>query len=388
MRIGEFAFRYNGVDIFFGAGVVSRKLPGVVSGYVKALIITSKTAARVSGALEDVMRALEKVGVRYIVYDKVTPNPNTELADEATLIAESEGVDIIFAVGGGSVIDVAKTVSVIANTGFSSVDLVRGQELPRTGGLGLVVVNLTHGTGSEVNRFAVLTVSGTIEKRGFRAKYPNVSFDDPLYTRTLSRNQSIYTSLDAFYHAYESATSRNSNIMITTLAHSAINLIVRNLPRVLEKPEDIEARSKLLYASMIAGIAIDLAGGSHLNHALEHGFSGLNPALPHGAGLAMLGPRVVYYTHKAVPEVSALLLKTIDPTIKPISEDAEKAMRAVEEFQRSLGFTEKLSQYGISMKDVNLALNFVERAIAERYHANIPFSVTRAMLEEIAFSAL
>lgn len=388
MSAGEFTFRYNDVDVYFGAGVVSKKLTSVVSGYVRALVITSKTAARVSGALNDVLRALERTGVDYVIYDGVEPNPDTGFADDAARIAEQEGVDLVVAIGGGSVIDVAKTASVIANTDCTAVDLVRGKVPYGRSRLALVVVNLTHGTGSEVNRYAVLTVKGTIEKRGFRARYPNVSFDDPLYTRSLPRNQSLYTSIDAFYHAYESATSRNRNIMVISLARVVVDHVSEALPRVLEKPDDIEARSRLLYASMIAGISVDIAGGCHLVHAIEHGLSGYNSALPHGAGLAIIGPRVVYYTHKAVPEVSALLLKSIDPSIKPTPDDAEKAMKAVEEFQKELGFLERLGDYGFSSDGIKQIADFVEKAISERYHVNIPFQVTRRLIEDVIFSSL
>ncbi|MGC8983067.1 MAG: iron-containing alcohol dehydrogenase [Desulfurococcaceae archaeon] len=387
MLAGKFRLRYNDVEVYFGRGVLKEKLEEVVKGYVKALVITSKTAARVSGALSDVARALSSAGIEYVLYDKVAPNPYTSMADEAAELAESEGVDLILAVGGGSVIDVAKAASLLAGSKVSARDLVMGAKASphRTS---LVVVNLTHGTGSEVNRFAVLTIDGTIEKRGFVARYPNVSFDDPVYTTTLSRQQTIYTSLDAFYHAYESATSKRSNIMVLSLAEQAVSHIAESLGRVLEEPTNVEARARLLYASMIAGIAIDLSGGSHLNHALEHGLSGVNPRIPHGAGLAMLGPRVVYYTHKASPEASARLLRHLDPSIRPVPDDADKAAKAVEAFQKSLGFAERLSDYGLAESDLKKALDFVEKTIAERYHANMPFSVTRELLEEIARTAL
>ncbi|MEM1618788.1 MAG: iron-containing alcohol dehydrogenase [Desulfurococcaceae archaeon] len=388
--IGEFSFRYNDVVLHFGVGVLKKIFTRVVSGHSNALVISSRTAARVSGALEDVTSALRSAGVSYIIYDKILPNPDTETADTVIDIAKRENVDLVIGIGGGSVIDVAKVVSLAATTELRSIDLIRGSKQTRASAdtLKLVAVNLTHGTGSEVNRFAVLTVKGTIEKRGFTARYPDVSFDDPYYTRTLDRNQSIYTSLDAFYHAYESATSRRTNIMVSSLAQIAITHIVESLPKVLEDPSCIELRARLLYASMIAGLAVDIAGGSHLNHALEHGFSGLQPKLPHGAGLAMFGPTVIYYTHKAVPEVSARLLKALDPSIKPISDDAEKARKIVEDFQKSIGFSERLSDYGISEKDVAPVLDFVERTIVERYHANIPFTVSRGMLERIVLSVL
>jgi alcohol dehydrogenase class IV len=139
---------------------------------------------------------------------------------------------------------------------------------------------------------------------------------------------------------------------------------------------------------MLAGISADIAGGSHLNHAIEHGFSGLNPELPHGAGLAMFGPMIVYYTHRAVPEISARLLRNLDPSIKPTSEDAEKAKRVVEEFQETHGFSERLSDYGIRGEDIERTVDFIMKTISERYHVLIPFPTSRELVLNIVRSVL
>lgn len=382
-----FKFRYEGVEVFFGPGSLREHFANRVKGYQRVLVVTSRSAARVSGALGDVEKTLRELGVYYTVYSSVKPNPDTSVANEVAELARAERAEAVVGVGGGSVIDVAKTASIIAKSGLRAEDLLfKRVQVAET--LPLIIVNLTHGTGSEVNRFAVLTLSGTIEKKGFVAKYPTVSFEDPVYTTTLSYKQSLYTTLDAFYHAYEAATSKRANLLVVSLAEVAIANIAEYLRRALEKPGDLEARTRLLYASMIAGVSIDVAGGAHLNHAIEHGFSGLKPELPHGAGLALFGPVVVYYTHKAVPEVSARLLKYIDPSIKPVSEDAERAMKAVEEFQRSHGFNERLSDYGVERSDVERVVDFVVGSISERYHVMMPFPVSRELVIEIVERAL
>lgn len=383
----NFKFKYGDVEVYFGPQNLRDNFPRHVQGQRKALIITSKSAARTSGALGDVVEALERQKLEYIVYNKVVPNPYTSAVDEAVRVAEEEAVDMVIAIGGGSVIDVSKAASLLIGTGIKARDLVLGKR-PGFRGVKLVVINLTHGTGSEVNRFAVLTVDGTIEKRGFIARYPDASFDDPVYTVTLNREQTLYTSLDAFYHAYESATSKRTNLLVQTLAGEVVSLIAKYLGKALANLSDLEARTMLMYASMLAGICVDIASGSHLVHAMEHGFSGLRPELPHGAGLAILGPLIVYYTHKAVPEISAKLLKHLNPEIKPISEDAEKAMKTVEKFQMDHGFNKKLRDYGVVESDLDRVLDFIERTISERFSANIPFPVARQLIKEIAKKAL
>ncbi|MEM4763264.1 MAG: iron-containing alcohol dehydrogenase [Desulfurococcaceae archaeon] len=382
-----FSFKFGEVSVHFGPGSLSENIPAAIHGSKKALIISSKSAAKVSGALNDVVKALREAGVEYLEYNNVTPNPSTNIVDEIVELGQSQGVDTIIGIGGGSVIDTSKAASVLIGTGIKARELVLGRK-PSNRGLKLIAVNLTHGTGTEVDRFAVLTIQGTIEKRGFAIRYPDYSFDDPKYTTTLSKKQTLYTSLDAFYHAYESATAKRANLFVQSLAETSVSYIVKYLNKALDNPGDLEARTMLLYSSMLSGMCIDLTSGTHLIHAMEHGFSGLNPELPHGAGLAILGPFVIYYTHKAVPETSARLLKHLDPSIKPLSEDAEKAMRSVIEFQRSLGFHERLSDYGIKEKDLKPVLDFVEKTVIERFGANTPFQVTRSMLEEIARRAI
>lgn len=387
MRNKRFILRINDVELYFGPGSLKEHLSQVVREINTVLIVTSRSAARVSGALDDVIKVLVENNIDYTIYDKVSPNPSTGIVDDIVNYMKTNRAQCFIAIGGGSVIDTSKAASLLIGTGISTRELILGTR-PIFKGLRLIVINLTHGTGSEVNKFAVLTIDGTIEKRGFIARYPDVSFDDPIYTVTLSKEQTLYTTLDAFYHAYEASTSKRTNILVQSLAEKATEIITRYLFKALEKPHDLEARTMLQFASMLAGMCIDIAGGSHLNHALEHGFSGYNPGLPHGAGLAITGPFVIYYTHKAVPEISAKLLKHIDPGIRPISEDADRAMKAVLDFQEKHGFNKRLRDYGIDEQDLRPILDFVERTIIERFVFNIPFPFTRDLLEDIAKRAI
>jgi len=382
-----FKFKYGEVEVYFGPGVLRRHLTSKIQGYRRVLVVTSRSAALISGALNDVERALREYSIDYTIYNNVKSNPDTKTADIVAEIAKNTRADAIIGIGGGSVIDVAKVSSISAKSNVKVEDIMV-KRINTSEALPLIIINLTHGTGSEVNRFAVLTLSGTIEKRGFVARYPLVSFDDPTYTTTLSTKQTLYTTIDAFYHAYESATSKRTNLLVISLAEMAISNIKEHLKRAIEEPSNLEARTRLLYASMLAGISADIAGGSHLNHAIEHGFSGLNPELPHGAGLAMFGPMIVYYTHRAAPEISARLLRNLDPSIKPTSEDAEKAKRVVEEFQETHGFSERLSDYGIRGEDIERTVDFIMKTISERYHVLIPFPTSRELVLNIVRSVL
>jgi alcohol dehydrogenase class IV len=379
----KFKLRYADTTLFFGEKSIA-DLEAWVRGKQIIGLVMSRSAAKTSGALQEVLEILTTHNIVYVPFNDVTPNPYASQAVSCAELFRKERVDSIIAIGGGSVIDVGKTVSLLINSNLSPSDLVKGVRAEKA--TPLAAVNLTHGTGSEIDRYAVLTFEETGEKRGFTARYPEVSIDDPRFTLTLPRDQTLFTSLDAFYHAYESATSSYTNMFVQTLSSEAAEIIANNLPETLENLKSIEHRSRLLYASMIAGISIDIAL-THLNHALEHAFSGLNPNLPHGEGLAILGPRIIYHVHKAVPEDSAVILKHLDPSIRPVAEDAEKAYTAVKEFQRKLGLERKLSDYGFGPDDIPSIVSYTMKMIKERYKST-PLNVNEDVIKDIILDAL
>jgi alcohol dehydrogenase len=377
-----FRLKHEEVTLYFGEGSLD-KASWFLEGKRKVGVVTGKQSARVSGALDDLMRIMSEKGVEPLFYSDVSPNPYLSQALRAGELFWRESVDAVVAIGGGSVIDAAKVASVVAVSGARFEDLLKGARPKRR--LPLLAVNLTHGTGTEVDRYAVVTVDETREKHGLAVTYPDVGVDDPKYTLTLSLEQTIYTSLDAFYHAYESATSKVSYPLVETLSYEAVAIIGDKLPRLVNNLKDINLRTSMLYASMLAGLSIDMAS-THLVHAVEHVLSGLEPKLPHGAGLALLGPRVVYYTHKVQPETSAKLLKPINPYIKPVADDAERAMKSVRAFQERVGFKQRLGDYGFTEQDVPRIVEFLFTKL--KYMAEeTPFPVTEDVVRDVVLSA-
>ncbi len=379
MLVDGFVVDYKSVRVFFGRGVV-RSLERFLKGFSRVAVVTGRSSARVSGALGDVVRVLEENNVVYDVYDRVTPNPWASQADDLGEFLWRSGFDAVVAIGGGSVIDTAKVACVIAASGGRAVDYLYWRRRPR-GSLPLFAVNLTHGTGSEVDRYAVLTVDENREKRGIAILYPKASVDDPGYTVTLPRDQTIYTALDAFYHAYEAATSRSSTPYTLLHSVSATKNIAGFIEHVLRDPMDLDGRSRLLYGSLLAGIAIDMSG-THIIHAIEHALSGLNPKLPHGCGLGILGPRAVYYIHKAKPLESTEILRVLDPSIKPDPGDAGKAMKIIEKFQEKIGFTRKLGDYGFGRDDVKTVTAMVLGGLKYLLEGT-PFKVDEQIIKDI-----
>ncbi|HIP57069.1 MAG TPA: iron-containing alcohol dehydrogenase [Ignisphaera aggregans] len=385
-QLQNFIVRSGRATVHFGPNAINA-LERWVSQFRRVFIVTSRRAARVSGALDDVLSILTKLGVKYEHYDGVVPNPSTRIANDVGERVWRFGAEAIVAIGGGSVIDVAKIASIIAECGGKAEEYIkRVREV--CAALPVAAINLTHGTGSEINRYAVATIEETHEKLSVASDhiYPAISIDDPRYLKTLPKNQTIYTSLDALYHAIEAATTKTSSPYTVMLGEEVVKLIAKWLPVALQQPENLEARYWLLYASMLAGIAID-HGRTHLVHAMEHALSGLKPELAHGAGLAILGPHIVIHIYRAMPEVMHRLLRHLDPSLEPTPDHAEKASEALARFQRSVGFTERLSDYGFTPEHFDTVARLTMEST--RYLIDLaPFNVTIDMLKEVYAKAL
>ena len=386
LSLPRFTVRSGFVKIYFGAGSVGA-LRGWVKGFRRVFVVTGRSSARVSGALGDIEGILKEVGVEYCVFNGVVPNPTVSIVNELAAEMWRFGSEAAVAVGGGSVIDAAKLASVIVRCGGSAEEYLRRVREPYTS-LPLAAVNLTHGTGTEADRYAVATIEETNEKIGLGSEcmYPSVSIDNPNYLKTLPREQTMYTALDALYHSIESATSASSSPYTELLAEEAVKLIVKWLPVAVNDLSNLEARYWLLYASMIAGISIDHSR-THLVHAVELALSGLNPKLAHGCGLALIGPHAVELIYRARPEVMCKLLRHMDPTLRPTSEHSGKAAEALRKFQEQVGFKEKLTDYEFTAEHVARVKKLTMRT-QEHLVKLAPFKVTDSVVEKIYRAAL
>ncbi|MEM3228611.1 MAG: iron-containing alcohol dehydrogenase [Fervidicoccaceae archaeon] len=353
VELKDFKLVYGGTTLYFGSDS-TEKIREHIAGKKRALIVTGRRSARESGALKDVESVLEDLKIERKIFDRVSFNPTVEIVEEIVEELKSFSPDFIVAIGGGSVIDSAKLASAAYAESRNPADYIKGRAKAQKH-LFLVAVNLTHGTGTEIDRYAVATISQTKEKLGTIVAYPDVSVDNPKYLLTLSRNQTIFTSLDALYHALESSISSSSNALVIDLSRAAVEKIFSYLGKAVSNPRDIESRYMLLYSSMLAGIAIDLAGTSII-HGLEHGLSGVEPGLEHGAGLAIIGPTLMKVLYRVRTEEAYAVMRIIDPELRPLAEDAERAGESLARFQESVGFNLSLADYGFDEKKLREAI--------------------------------
>lgn len=344
--------------VYFGVGAIA-KIADIcqdlkAKGLDKIIVMTGRGAYKKTGAWDYVTKAFAENGISYVHYDKVTPNPNTHHVNEATKMAAEFGAKAMLAIGGGSAIDAGKSVAILMkNPGKTAEDLYEFKFTP-TEAAPIIAINLTHGTGSEANRFAVVT----IEEKDFKPAiaydciYPMYSIDDPALMTGLSEEQTRYVSIDAVNHVVEASTTKATSPYAIDLGISVVKLVAEYLPVALKDPKNLEARYFLAYAALIAGISFD-NGLLHYTHALEHPLSGVNPNLTHGLGLAMLLPAVIKNIYTAKPATLADVLAPIVPDLKGCACEADKVAAGVEKWLFSVGSTHKLEDEGFKAADVD-----------------------------------
>lgn len=343
--------------VYFGPGAIA-KIDGIIEslkarGITQILCMTGGRSYKLTGAWDYVESACKKHGVGITLYNKVTPNPTTTAIDEAVSIAKKDGAKAVIGIGGGSPIDAGKSAAVLlAYPDKTAEDLYTFKFTPDHA-VPVIAINLTHGTGTEVDRFAVATIPHLNFKPAiaYDCIYPEYSIDDPALMTKLAPNQTRYVSIDAVNHVIEAATSVVANPLSIAFGVETIRLVAKYLPKAIENPEDVKARYALLYASMIAGSGFD-NGLLHYTHALEHPLSGMKPDLTHGLGLAILLPAVILECYPARAKVFAELLAPVVPGLKGEPDEAKIAASGVEKWLASVGVPEKLKDVGYTKEDI------------------------------------
>lgn len=343
--------------VYFGVGAIQKinDIAQIIKGrgIDKVIVMSGRNAYKATGAWDVVEKALKSHGIEYINFDKVTPNPTTVHVNEAAQMARDFEAKAVIAIGGGSPTDAGKSVAILLEYPDKKAEDIYDFTFEPTKAAPIISINLTHGTGTETNRFAVVT---NLEKNfkpaiAYDCIYPTFAIDDPQLMTKLSPKQTRYVSIDAVNHVVEAATSTVASPYSITLAKQVIELVAKYLPKAISNPEDLEARYFLAYAAMMGGVSFD-NGLLHYTHALEHPLSAVKPDLSHGLGLAILLPAVIKTIYKDKAATLADILAPIVPNLKADPADAEKAAAGVYEWLKSVDVPEKLTDMGFKAEDV------------------------------------
>lgn len=341
--------------VYFGVGAI-QKINDIAKvlkgkGIDKVIVMSGRNAYKATGAWDVVEKALKDNNIGYVNFDKVTPNPTTHHVDEATALAKEFGAKAVISIGGGSPTDAGKSVAILLEYPDKTASDIYEFKFTPEKAAPIVSINLTHGTGTETNRFAVVTIPEKNYKPAiaYDCIYPMFAIDDPALMVKLSEKQTRYVSIDAINHVVEAATSKVASPYTVSLAREVIELVANYLPDAIVNPNDLKARYYLAYAAMMAGVCFD-NGLLHYTHALEHPLSAVKPELSHGLGLAMLLPAVIKAMYNDKKEVldyilAPLITRFENPTALSVAQD-------VQSWLASVGVKEKLVDEGFTKDDI------------------------------------
>lgn len=260
----------------------------------KCFVVTDNNLVGL-GNVEPVLSSLKKAGIPVAVYDGVNDEPTLNHVADGLDILRQEGCDLVIAVGGGSPIDAAKAIAIMAVNEGKLEDYQGVGKIPRAG-LPLIAVPTTAGTGSEATIYSIITDPARNVKMPIGSPYllPRAALVDPLLTLSLPPKLTAATALDALVHAIEAYVSLKAQPLSDVMALSAASLIVENLITAWENPALLEARTKVMLGALQAGMAF-----SNASIALVHGMSrpiGANFHVPHGLSNCLIFAAVTEFS--------------------------------------------------------------------------------------------
>ena len=281
---------YMPTRLFFGNGAV-KKLARARLPKGRGLIITGGTSTTRLGYVAKVQDALAEAGHETIVYNKVQPNPTIEGVRECAALCRAEDIAFVVGLGGGSSIDTAKAVAIMATNEGDWWDYIHGgsgggKRIAKDG-LPVVAIPTTAGTGTEADPFTVITNGEEKIGGGGEKCFPAISIVDPDFMMTVPPHLTAYQGFDAFFHAAEGYIAKTATPISEMFSLQAIELIGRSLATAVHEGGDKQARADVALANTLAGFVETLSSCTG-EHAIEHALSAYHPALPHGAGLIMI----------------------------------------------------------------------------------------------------
>lgn len=295
---------YVPTKVYDEAGCVGNHRAELRSLGNKAMIVTGRHSAKATGALDDVIAALGEMP--YVLFDKVEENPSIETVMEARAVANREGVDLFVGIGGGSPMDAAKAIALMAANPEETEEVLYNPKALKH--FPVVCVPTTCGTGSEVTPYAILTRHALRTKKSISHKiFPALALLDAKYLKTMSRTGLINTCVDALSHMLESYLNTQSNELNRIYSREGLHLWGQFKDRLLADALTEEDYGTMLRASMVAGMAI-----THTGTSLPHGMSypvTYERHIPHGRAVGMfLGGFVASYGDQAEATEAVRLL--------------------------------------------------------------------------------
>lgn len=342
---------YMPTRLFFGPGSV-KKLSRARLPEGRGLIITGGTSTTRLGYVAKVADALAEAGHETMVYNKVQPNPTIEGVRECAALCRAENIAFVVGLGGGSSIDTAKAVAIMATNDGDWWDYIHGgtgggKRIAKAG-LPIVAIPTTAGTGTEADPFTVITNGEEKIGGGGEKCFPTISIVDPDFMMTVPPHLTAYQGFDAFFHAAEGYLATCASPISEMFSLKAIELIGRSLATAVHEGGNAEARADVALANTLAGFVETLSSCTG-EHAIEHALSAFHPTLPHGAGLIMISKAYWSRFMESSGDKLVAIARALGHTDANKPEDF---LAALTDLQKRCNVSElRLSGYGVQSED-------------------------------------
>lgn len=326
-------------------------------GYDKIMLQYGKGSIKSTGLYDEIMNSLNKNNIKVVEIGGVQPNPTLEFARKAAEVAKAEGVQMILAVGGGSVIDSSKYTAAGAVNDCDLWDFPTRKSTPKSS-LPVGAILTLAAAGSEMSSSAVISNEEINMKRGFNSEFNRCKFAimNPELTYSVNKYQTACGIVDIMAHTMERYFINVEPTPLTDrIAEGLLKSVVEAGKIVMDNPEDYDARATIMWASSLSHN--DLTGCGRENalpvHQLEHALSGEFTEIAHGAGLAVLFPAWAKYIYKNnISRFAQFARQVWDVTEENDESAAVKGIEKMAEFFISLGMPSLLREFGIAKDSI------------------------------------
>lgn len=367
---------HNPTKLIFGKGQLAALKTEIPVYGKRVLLLYGGGSIKKNGLYDHVTASLQEIGAHVVELSGVEPNPRLSTVNKGINLIKEHDLDLILAVGGGSVIDCAKAIAAGAHYDGNVWDIVTKKVVP-TSAVPIGTVLTLAATGSEMNGGAVITNWEENDKRSFGSihTYPKFSILDPELTFSVPLDQTVYGIVDIMSHVFEQYFHASTNAPLQErIGESILRTVIETAPKLINDLENYEYREVMMLNGTFAlngtlsmGVKSDWA-----THMIEHAVSAVYD-IPHGGGLAILFPRWMEYVAAQKPErVAQLGVRVFDlqPEGQTEAELAAQTIEALRQFWTSIGAPSSLADYDIDDQKLDL---MAERAmVAETIGNYIP----------------
>jgi len=318
----------------------------------KAMLVTGRRFARESGYLDRLGSLLTSHGTDVVVFDEVEPNPSVETVEKGGKLARDEGVGFVIGFGGGSAMDAAKGIAILAAQGGSLRDYYYPAELKEPV-LSIIAVPTTCGTGSEVTKYAVFSEGLRKNVVASDRIVPTAAILDPQVLRHLPAKILAHTAMDALAHALEAYFHVKADLLSETFSLRALKLILKNFKQAYDG--EMTYRKRLFYASMLAGFAINLTGtviphglGYYLTERFE---------IPHGLATSLFLSQFIKFMAERLPERVVELAEGIGFEVSDAEEAGRMLAAKIDELKRYAGLPLSLLEASVPERELQRVID-------------------------------